>query len=173
MFIKLLGGILIIAASGLFGIALSNKYSCRPKDIRKLRTYLQMLETEIVYGATPLPYAFDSLAAKADREWVCFFSTISRNLIEGRYYNVKTAWEDAVDNELSEVYLNKEDRELMQSFGNILGSSDTEDQQKHFKLFYRQLEQQEQLADEDRKKNEKMYKSLGFLLGLVIFIILV
>ncbi len=173
MLIKLIGGILIIVASGAFGIGMGNKYGGRPKELKRLRILLQMLETEIIYGATPLPFALANVASKADNSLSHFFQDIAEGLIRGSFYSVKEAWDKAVDTSLQDTYLGASDKELLKSFGGILGASDSNDQQKHFKLFYKQLEQQEDLAEEDRRKNEKMYRSLGFLFGIVVFIVLV
>lgn len=74
---------------------------------------------------------------------------------------------------LSDSYINTIDKELLRSFGRVIGKSDTEDQKKHFKLVYAQLEHHEKMAEEERRNNEKMYKSMGFLLGAAILIILV
>lgn len=173
MFIKILGGLLVIASAGSLGIAFANRYSRRPKELRILRSLLQLLETEILYGATPLPIAFKNIASKAENIWHRFFLNISDNLAGGSYYTVSSAWNNAVEANLLESSLIRMDIALIKGFGNVLGSSDKTDQQKHFKLFYTQLEQQELLAEEERKKTEKMYRSLGFLIGTAIFIILI
>lgn len=171
--IKLIGGLFVVAACGLFGIALSNKYSGRPKEIRQLRSCLQLLETEIVYGATPLPDALSNVANKSYKTWSDFFKAMSMCLMNGSFYSVKEAWDSTIEKTMKNTNLNKSDLELIKQFGNVLGSSDREDQLKHFKLFYKQLEQQEEIADEDRRRNEKVYRQLGFLLGFAVFIVLV
>lgn len=172
MLVKLIGGILVIAACSLWGIAVSNKYGRRPRELKNLRTSLQLLETEVIYGANPLPYAFSSIANKLEGILKQFYFTASQNLILRQYSSVRDAWSDAIEKVLADTAFNKTDMELLRGFGNILGSSDREDQQKHFKLFYAQLKHHEDIAEEERRKNEKMYKSLGFLSGLVLFIII-
>lgn len=173
MLLKLIGGILVIAACSMFGIAVSNRYSGRSRELKRLRTSLQLLETEIAYGSNPLPYAFSNIGAKLDGILSRFYSTASENLSNGLYRSVSDAWNDAIEKDIKNSPFNKMDIELLRSFGNILGNSDSLDQQKHFKLFYAQLKHHEELAEEERRKNEKMYKSLGFLFGLVIFILLI
>lgn len=173
MILKLIGGILIIAASGIFGIAAANKYSQRPKDIRKFRATLQMLETEIIFGGTPLPQAFYHIANKSENFFRVFYSDIAAKLQEAETASLDSCWARAVEGLTKEASLNTSDRELIADFGKVLGSSDREDQKKHFELLYIQLKQNEDQAEEERRKNEKMYRSLGFLSGIVIFILLV
>jgi stage III sporulation protein AB len=173
MILKVIGGILILTACGLLGIAVANRYSLRPKNIRRFRSSVQMLETEIIYGCTPLPQAFGNISTKVEGPLKKFYSMISDDLLRGVSYSLDEVWSRAVQILIMDTSLSNADSELIVNFGKVLGSSDREDQKKHFELFYLQLKQNEEVADEERNKNEKMYKTLGFLSGLVIFILLV
>lgn len=173
MILKIMGGLLIMAACSLYGFAASNRYSLRPKDLRKLRSAIQMLETEIIYGSTPLPIALGNVAAKCVGGIRSFLSKVSEELISGWDYGLEAAWAGGVNKLVAETCMTAADRELIMDFGKVLGSSDREDQKKHFELFYIQLKRHEDVAEEERRKNEKLFKSLGFLSGLVIFIMLI
>lgn len=173
MYLKIIGGIIVIFSSGLMGIAIASKYAFRPLELRKTRILFQMLETEVIYGATPLPAAFKNISNKSDELWSKFFLTVSQKLISGSYYTLTDAWNKSLDEIMAETHLNKMDVELFKNFGTVLGCSDRADQQKHFKLLYAQMQQHEEIAEQERKKNERMYRSLGFLFGIFIFIILI
>lgn len=173
MLLKIIGGLLIVSASGLLGVIYSNRLLQRHKELKNLRRYMQMLETEVTYGATPLPTALKNIADKADGLLSGFFACISESLTERSFYTVREAWAFGADDVLIHSSLQKADIELIKSFGSILGSSDREDQKKHFELFYLQLKHQEDAALEEIRKSAKMYSSLGFLLGLAVFIVLV
>lgn len=173
MYLKLIGGIFIILSSGLLGLAIASKFAKRPLELRKTRILFQMLETEVIYGATPLPAAFKNISSKSNDLWSRFFLTVNQKLASGSYYSLTDAWNKSLDEIISESHLVKMDIELLKSFGIVLGCSDREDQQKHFKLLYAQMQQHEEIAEQERKKNERMYRSLGFLFGIFIFIILI
>lgn len=170
---KLIGGLMIISASGLMGVVFSRRLTQRHNELRSLRRYMQMLETEVTYGATPLPAALASISANAEGLLGSFFKYIAEGLSSRRFYTVKDAWVYSAEAVLGESTLKKADIELIKGFGSILGCSDREDQKKHFELFYLQLKHQEDAAREEIRKSAKMYSSLGFLLGLAVFIILV
>ncbi len=172
MMMKIIGGLLVISASGLLGIVFSYRLSLRYKEITNLRRFIQMLETEVIYGATPLPAALRNISNKAEGYLRRFFLKISEGLIDRSYYTVGDAWADSAETVLMQSSLQRSDIELIKSFGNILGCSDREDQKKHFQLFYLQLKHQEDAAMEEIKKSAKMYRSLGFLLGAAVFVIL-
>jgi len=73
------------------------------------------------------------------------------------------AWAKAVKENIKNTSLNKEDEEIIISFGKMLGSSDVEGQIKNIRLTINQLKLQEQKAEELRAKNEAMYRNLGYL----------
>lgn len=173
MLIKIIGGLLIISASGLIGIIFSNRLSIRHKELKNLRRFMQMLETEVTYGATPLPVALMNISNKTEGLISSFFVTVSQSLIERSYYSVSDAWTYAAEAVLEDSPFKKADIELINNFGRILGCSDREDQKKHFELFYLQLKHQEDSAQEEINRSARMYRSLGFLLGIVIFVVLV
>lgn len=173
MLIKIIGGILIVSASGLIGILLSNRLSIRHMELKNLRRLMQMLETEITYGATPLPVALMNISNKTEGLICRFFSNISQSLTERSFYSVVDAWTNTADTVFVESSLKKADIEMIKSFGSVLGCSDREDQKKHFELFYLQIKHQEDAALAEINRSAKMYRSLGFLLGIAVFVILV
>lgn len=173
MILKLLGGLIIIVSSGLMGILLARKYSIRPEALKKFRFSMQMLETEIIYGSTPLPYALQNISRKSEKPWNDFFYEISENIIKRKFFTMEEAWNNAMKKHLSLPFLSKADAELIKGMGKVIGRSDTEDQKKHFNLLYAELKQLEEMAEFDRRRNERMYKNLGFLLGIAIFIVLI
>ena len=173
MLIKIIGGLLIVTASGLTGILFSNRLSIRHRELKHLRRFMQMLETEVTYGATPLPAALMNISNKTEGLISNFFVSISESLTERSFYTVRDAWTYAAEAVLAESAFLRADIELIKSFGDILGCSDREDQKKHFELFYLQLKLQEDAAQEEINRSAKMYRSLGFLLGIAVFVVLI
>jgi hypothetical protein len=49
--IKLVGAALVVASGTLGGMAVAGRYRRRPRELKSLGAALQMLETEIAYGA--------------------------------------------------------------------------------------------------------------------------
>jgi len=62
--------------------------------------------------------------------------------------------------------------EIMKQFGETLGRHDRLSQQKHIMLTLTHLEREESEAIQSQMKYEKMVKSLGFLSGLLLIILL-
>lgn len=68
--------------------------------------------------------------------------------------------------------LKKSEYEVLKQFGETLGIHDRISQQKHIKLALTHLEASEADAEQAQAKNEKMIKSLGFLAGLLLILLL-
>lgn len=83
------------------------------------------------------------------------------------------ALEKSIEKNKMNLSLNSEDIEVIKSLGKMLGKTDVEGQVSEINLTSEFLETQITKAEEDCKKNEKMYKTLGTIVGLAIVIILI
>lgn len=172
MLLKIIGSILIISASGFIGFLYSKDCSARPQQLREIQNMLQMLENEISFLSTPLSEAFERIYKSSNNSISAIFKSAHEYLIDNLNYNASEAWALAVRDNIKKTSLKEEDEEILVSFGKILGSSDVEGQIGNIRLTVNQLKMQEHKAEEIRKKNENMYRTLGVLGGIAIVILL-
>jgi stage III sporulation protein AB len=172
MWLKMLGSTMVIGATTWMGLQIAYRYQQRPLQLREIQSSLQMLETEIHYGLTPLPRALEKLALTHRGRVGNFFATARKNLIHEPGITAREAWCKAIDMLWDQFALTDADREILINFGSTLGISDRHDQVKHVKLTMTQLANAETKAWEDKEKNERMFRTLGFLGGLAIVILL-
>ena len=173
MVFKLLGCIMVLFSSGFLGYVLSTDCKKRPRQLRELQSMLQIFENQISYLSDVLIEAFGRICSSSNGETGIFFSNTVERLQSGRNVSAAQAWEEAVRENIRKTSLNKEDEEILVSFGKLLGSSDLEGQIKNIRLTLSQLKLQEQKAEESRTKNEGMYRSLGILGGIAVVIVLI
>ena len=169
--LKISGSILILLSTSLLGYIYGSSYRDRVNNLVLLENCIRILETEIIYGANPLPEALVNVYRKGNSKVSFVFKEISDQLI----LNKGTVLEcfQSIENILKEkLKFNDDDIEMFFTLGRTIGASNRIDQEKNFKLLLVQIETLETGAREARDKNEKLYKSLGVLLGLVIVIIL-
>lgn len=171
--LKFLGAAAVVLSCTLIGLTIAGSYSRRPGEIRSLLNALQMLETEISYGATPLPEALAYVAERCDIRVALLFSRTAEELMTMRGITAREAWEMALNMYYPRSALTKTDRAILLELGNSLGVSDREDQVKHLILTKEQLKLEQAKAEEDSLKNTKVYNYLGFLGGLTIVLILI
>jgi stage III sporulation protein AB len=169
--IKLIGAICIIVATTWIGFETSRRFSDRPRQLRALRSALQSLEAEIMYGHTPLHEAARRLSAQLAKPLSTFFESFAKKLTDTET-TVNVAWENSLKEVWKSTALKQGDFEVMKQFGETLGRHDRISQQKHIMLTLTHLERQEADAIQNQTTYEKMVKSLGLLSGLLLIILL-
>lgn len=171
--LKMLGSLIIIISSSLIGYFYGSTYSKRVRNLIYLRNCIQLLETEIMYSASPIPEALGNVYKKGNKEISFIFKEITEHLLSDRNHSLEDSFQFVCSRYKTQLSLTSEDVEVIISLGNTLGKSDRIHQQKYFKLIITQLEGQQADAEERKKKNEKMYKSLGLLGGIALAILLI
>lgn len=171
MIIKIIGAAILISATSFIGFSLAAECSKRPRALRELQSMLQMLENEISYLSNLLSEACNRIYEGTNFATAILFKETAKYL-DVDDFTADSAWERAVEENYTKLSLNSEDKTILLTFGKMLGNSDLEGQLNNIKLISSQLKVQETKAEEMKKKNEKMYRSLGVLSGLAIAIIL-
>lgn len=169
--IKLLGAVIIILATTWAGFEAARKISARPRQLRQLKVALQSLEAEIMYTHTPLKEAALKLQKQLPKPLNQLFLTFATRLDAGET-TVKEAWDESLKEVWSLLALKQGEYEILSQFGEMLGKSDKYHQQKQILLTLAHLEREESEAIDLQGKYEKMMKSLGFLSGLLLIILL-
>ncbi|WP_425448605.1 stage III sporulation protein SpoIIIAB [Dethiothermospora halolimnae] len=170
--LKIIGSIIIIISSSLIGFLYGNRYSTRVKNLNHIQNCLQLVETEIIYRATPLPDALGQVYEKGNKNVSFIFKDIRETLLKNKNMDISSSFNHVLESSKDRLKFQEDDIEILRYLGRVIGTSDRLDQQKHLKVIMEQIIIQQREAQENRKKNEKMYKSLGILSGLAIIIIL-
>lgn len=160
--------ILIVIASSAIGILFSKKYFNREKEIKEMKTALNMFATKIKFTYEPIPNLFMEIANKIGGNVGNIFEFAANNMKEE---TAGVAWENA----LKEVphSFNIEDEAVLKNLSKMLGQTDLEGQLSEIEVVNQFLTSQLENAGEERRKNEKMYRTLGLVAGLTIAIILI
>lgn len=169
--IKLLGAVIILVATTWAGFEAARKISARPRQLRQLKAALQSLEAEIMYTHTPLKEAAQKLQKQMPKPINHLFASFAKQLAEGET-TVKEAWDQSLKEVWSSLALKQGEFEILSQFGEMLGKSDKYHQQKQILLTLSHLEREENEAIDLQGKYGKMMKSIGFLTGLLIIILL-
>jgi stage III sporulation protein AB len=170
--IKLIGALCVIFAGTMLGFYQALQLSARPRQIRQSIQGLQRLETEILYGFTPLPEALEAVARAAGGPVGAIFARAGRGLSEGNSDTVQDSWRSAVEGCWERTAMKRTEQEAFLQLGSVLGISGREDQAKHLRLAVSVLQAEEAAAAEDNRRYGKMWRSLGLLSGVLIVILM-
>ncbi|MDQ0058300.1 stage III sporulation protein SpoIIIAB [Paenibacillus harenae] len=171
--IKLLGAVLILFAGTMIGFQQAARFAERPRQLRQLAHALQRLETEIGYGHTPLPEALERTAEASPSPLSELFRAAASGVWQSDEISFRESWEHAVHRQWPHTSMRAGEQAVMLRLGSTLGISDKEDQMKHLRLALIQLKAEEDAAKDDQGRYEKMWKSLGVLIAVLVVILMV
>ena len=165
--IKYIALIIVFGISTYIGIAFSKRYSNRVNELKEMKSILNILSSQIKFTCEPLPNILGKIGDK--------FKTNIGNIFRNTYENLENisageAWNKAVEE--CNTYLNKEDKKVLKNLGNMLGKVDVDSQINEINLVNSFLDMQIDKAEQEKKKNEKLYKTLGITIGMTVVIIL-
>lgn len=170
--LKLIGIVVLIVSGGCVGMLIAREYTKRPRELRSLLSSIQMLETEIIYTATPMAEALERVSIGADKNVAGFFKKAAKELRAMTGCTACEAWEKAMEWFYKVNSLSAKDVSILRNLGRALGISNREDQAKHLKLACEQLKREISLSEDEASKNTKMWNYLGFCGALAAAIIL-
>lgn len=169
---KLIGAVILFFVCAFFGFHLASLYGRRVTELRQLRGALSVLETEIMYGNTPLTIALHDLGTRENGPIGNLFLRIAERLKQHDGRSVFDCWQTSV-NEMNRVLaLREQDRRILIRLGRTIGQSDRQDQIHHLRLAQTTLESEERQASEEKAKFEKLFRSLGVLTGALLVILM-
>lgn len=166
--IKYLELILILSASTYIGILISKKYLNRVKDLKEMKNALNIFTTKIKFTYQPIPGIFKEMSEKLKPNIANIFLSAANKM---ENINAGDAWLQALEE--SNTNMIKEDIETLKTLSNLLGKVDIEGQVNEIGLVETFLDTQIELAEEEKSKYVKMYKTLGVTIGLALVIILI
>ena len=169
MVIKYIFMILIFVISLLLGNAISMKYKDRVLELRDFKSALNLLKAKIKYTYEPIPEIFLEISNKFEDTIGGIFKNSRQKM---RICTAGEAWELALE-ESGLLNISKEDKKILKGLGKLLGKTNKEGQISEIELTEQFLDRQIENAEAERIKNEKLYKTLGGVIGCALVIILV
>ena len=122
-----------------------------------MKSALLMFEAKIKFTYEPIPEIFKEISNK--------FSEHIEELFENSVTKMKNksasvAWCESIEE--SNNNMNKEDKEVLKGLSKLLGKTDINGQISEIKLVSNFLDTQIQIAQKEKEKNGKMYKTLRY-----------
>ncbi len=165
--IKYICLICIFLTSSKIGFIKSKNLKKRVEELNKIESSFNLFKTKIEYTNDVIEDIFNQISSiiYSNRTNI-FFNTINKKENKKLF----ESWSSSLEENL---YLKEDDKELLKIFGKNLGKLDKKGQVFQLDEIISLIKKQIQKAEEDVKKNEKMYKSLGSIIGAIIVIILI
>ena len=160
----------IVAGSTSIGFIISKGYSERLDELNAFNTLINILQNTIKFTKLPLKDIFEQIGNITIKTRVKnIFISCSKKIKDTA---LEKAWKQAIDEEMDYLNMKNEDFDVIETLGNTLGKTDIDGQMNELNQFKERLNIQIKQAEEEKRKNSKMFKSLGTIAGLVLVIIL-
>ncbi len=171
--IKLFAGAVVLLGCGYLGVLFSYKYKKRVKLLKELQRVMTELEYNIDFVSMTIADSLISVSKNCETELKCVFLYVAERLKNNPGSNMERVWQRAVDKYRQALLLNKEDIELLIGFSKTLGMGNREKEKNNIKFTVARLKLAEDEARAELEQNSKMYRGLGFLLGIFIVVVLI
>ena len=168
LLVKILIYSFIFLSCSLIGILISKKYSNRVNELNDFKNALNMFKTKIRYTYAPLPEIFEEISQNLDSNISRVFKKASEKMAicpAGEAWNLALKIED--------LNIDDEDKNVLKNLSKLLGKTDLEGQLNQIEMTSDFLDRQIRQAERDRDKSEKMYRTLGVIIGMAIVIMLI
>ena len=158
----------IFSLSTAIGFVISKMYENRVIELKEFKNILNIIKTKIKFTYEPLAEIFKQISKDNSNNIEKIFGQMANQL---NYNQVKDVWNDCIQS--ADISINQEDKDIIKKLGKLLGQTDVEGQVGEIEVTQNFLDMQIEKAEEEKKKNQKMYKTLGITIGLVFVIILI
>lgn len=169
---KSIGGILVIAATSLWGHAAAEKVRNGYKELQYLQKLLYLLRSEILYARSYLGEAFLQISRTARspyREWLL---GLCRRMEEERAGTFAGMWEESARTALKDSGLPPGEIHRLAAFGNQLGIADAEMQIRTLDLYLEEMKLSMEEMREEMRTKMRLCHCLGVMSGIFITVLL-
>lgn len=149
------------------GRYLSQRLSQRIKLLEQINLMINTIKTQLEYCNTPLG---ELLVKLNHNKELNFIDECIKQYEEGTQFSL--AWSNSLYNNPSLYFLPKGDKEVLQAFGNVLGTTDLNGQLNICSFYISQIKEKQKDAKERFKTYGRLYSAMGILSGATIAIIL-
>lgn len=169
--LKLVGSCAVLAAAAWAGMGMTGILRCRAAVLREFAAAMELMERELSYSATAMPELLELLANRSGAPVSTFFARCRERLDRLEQGGFCLIWRD----ELAKVDfpIKKEERELLERLGGVLGRYDREGQCSAIARIQLELAQLQQRAEDDQRRLGRVYQATCISAGVLLVILLI
>ncbi len=171
--IKIIGTVLILFSSAMFGQFLSSKDKYALDDLYSFKKGLLLLKSELSYLRTNLSDAFLKVSQNLGVGVCEIFQEFSLELEKRETIDTQSAWENSFNKYKDKLYINKNIQKQILELGSVLEHQDIEAIINHLNFLITQVDSEIELGRERNETTKKLYKQLSILFGCLIVVVLI
>lgn len=173
MYLKLIGGMLLIGSSAAIGCMKAEELTTRVKMLTEWKRMLMLLQGELRFHRATLSESFENVAERVEtpiREFLRQTAEKMQGMDPGGF---EKAWSENGSLLLLKDGFLKEDGQLLEILKNSLGYLDLTMQTETLNLAVLQTEDALQRAKELRDRKGKLYQTMGVTAGAILTLLII
>lgn len=169
---KLVGSVLILAASTGIGFLKGMDMQKYLKELQDLRQVFLMLRSEIRYTKAPLAEAFLHISRRIEGVYGKWLVSLAGRMEEKSGGMFQDIWKESVENALGKTHLKETDLEQLSLFGRNIGYLDGEMQMGTIDLYLEQLQVEIEQMRDGLAVKKKLCNCLGVMGGIFLVVLI-
>ena len=165
---KIVGVFLIAICPIIFGFNKCYKLKQNQNKIEKIIDLINWIICEIKYKKTETSTMFYEISDLDNFKDLEFLQTLKKNL---KNLVFPIAWKNSID--CWDCSISKENKTLLKSLSNVLGTIESKGQILNLKQIRFKFEENLKYAKKTYVEKGKMFKTLGTLVGIAVFIVFI
>lgn len=171
--LKLIGSILIFGASTGTGLFYASEYQRQLENMIYIQQIIYMIKGEMEYTKAPLGELFGRVAVRIKEPFRSWLLRVQWEIEKRGSNTFAEIWEMCIEEELSELHLKKEYKQLLLEIGSGFGQLDTKSGVGALNLVLNRMESMIHRSREAVDNKKKLSSCIGIMGGLFLVIILI
>ncbi len=173
MYIKILGGIFLMASAAAVGFLKADELKERINRLSELKRMMVLLQGELRFHRAVLSEAFENVSEHMNVPFSVCLKEMSRKLEKRDSGDFCTVWSEMSEILLKEAGFEKKDREILDTLGSSLGYLDLTMQTETLNLAILQADEAIKHAKEQFAEKGKLYQTMGVTVGALLVLLII
>lgn len=170
--LRLMGLLGIVVLCTAFGYSFSTRLFRRITNLKEMRKLVEILQGEVRYAISPLGEAIKNTAKHASPVLQTFFLSVAEDMEQRDGRTLEEIFGAESKMLLTQSALEERDIQMLVQMGAGLGYLDVQMQVKTMEYYLEELKKACAMAEEEYREKGKLYRSLGFMGGLFLAVVL-
>lgn len=170
--IRLIGAVLLILTSSLYGWLQAKELMERRVELNYLSQLIAAFKSEVSFQRSSLGEIFLKISEKSRLPYQNIFHGIYQGMECGRE-SFEHMWQEALERMAAETCLKKEDIQYMMELTNLTKAMDCRYREEIFEQVSGAMEEQKQHLESEYRQKGRVYCCMGITIGILGVIILI
>ena len=173
MYIKILGGLLLIGSAAAMGFLKAEELKKRVSGLSELKRMMVLLQGELRFHRAILSEAFENVAENMNEPFSTHLKKMAVKIENRDSGGFVIIWRENSEMFLKDAGLEKRDAVILETLGSSLGYLDLTLQTETLNLAILQAEEAIKCAKGQAEKKGKLYQTMGVTVGALLTLLII